>query len=417
MQSYIFGGDTGRTVEDIRRQRAVADQLRGGKPQIRTLADGINSAGRDIAAALLSRSASRKERAGTEAATQRYNDLIGSMLASPQPTASQPTIASQPLPQDEVVPGVSNTRMDAAVGGDDTRSQVAEMLLGKGYSPTVTAGLLGNIQQESNFDTSAVGDNGNSFGMAQWNGPRRHAFKAYAAEQGMDPASVEAQVGFLDHELQGSENAALQAMQGAATPEEAALIGSQKFWRPGIPHNDKRQRYAADIASLLRSPEQPAQAAQAQPAPTQPQPASAAQQPPQGGSDIAQLLMAAQDPFMSPQQQQMIGLLLQREIKEPDTMSPFQQAQMERFARQDNLAERQFQAQLDGRLNSGTSVNINNGDGLPLPKPQQGWQYIRDEQTGGVRLAPIPGGPAEREIAGAEEAATNAALVEAAVSS
>ncbi|MEO0957991.1 MAG: hypothetical protein AAFY66_05915, partial [Pseudomonadota bacterium] len=81
----------------------------------------------------------------------------------------------------------------------------------------------------------------------------------------------------------------------------------------------------------------------------------------------------------------------------------------ERFARQDNLAERRFEAQLDGRLNSGTSVNINNGDGLPLPKPQQGWQYIRDEQTGGVRLAPIPGGPAEREIAGAEEAATNAA--------
>ena len=123
------------------------------------------------------------------------------------------------------------------------------MLQGMGYKPHVAAGLVGNLMQESGWDinTGAVGDNGNSFGAVQWNGPRRRAFKAWAAQNGFPEAGLGTQIAYLDHEMKTSERGAYDALQNVKDVRSAALTGSRKFWRPGTPHNKNRMKYAQAV--------------------------------------------------------------------------------------------------------------------------------------------------------------------------
>jgi len=122
-------------------------------------------------------------------------------------------------------------------------------LLERGYEPHVAAGLVGNLMQESGvgLNPRAVGDGGNAFGIAQWNGPRRRQYMEFARRRGTDPANLDTQIAFLDHEMRNSEAAAARRIRSATTAREAALVGSREFWRPGVPHNARRAGYAQDL--------------------------------------------------------------------------------------------------------------------------------------------------------------------------
>lgn len=116
-----------------------------------------------------------------------------------------------------------------------------------GVPDVVTAGIVGNLMQESGteINPAAVGDNGNAFGAVQWNGDRMRAYKAFAERRGVDPTDYDTQVDFLLHEGKTTEKAAWDAIMQAQTPEEAARIASERFWRPGVPALDRRMAYAA----------------------------------------------------------------------------------------------------------------------------------------------------------------------------
>ena len=131
----------------------------------------------------------------------------------------------------------------------DNARNAFKMLQGMGYKPHVAAGLVGNLMQESGWDinTSAVGDNGNAFGFVQWNGPRRRAFKSWAAQNGYPETGLGTQIAYLDHEMKTSERGAYEALMKAKDVSSAAVTGSRKFWRPGLPHNKKRARYAQAV--------------------------------------------------------------------------------------------------------------------------------------------------------------------------
>lgn len=120
------------------------------------------------------------------------------------------------------------------------------LLKGKGYPDHVAAGLVGNLAQESGPDlnTQAVGDNGNAYGAGQWNGPRKRAFFEWARTNNRDATRLESQIDFLDHEMNTTERSAREAIFAAPDARSAALIASQKFWRPGDPRNKNRVRYA-----------------------------------------------------------------------------------------------------------------------------------------------------------------------------
>ena len=72
----------------------------------------------------------------------------------------------------------------------DTRDAIASQLADLGYNPTQVAGILGNLQHESGLDPNVVGDNGTSFGLAQWHSDRWNALKNFAAKNGTDPGDV-----------------------------------------------------------------------------------------------------------------------------------------------------------------------------------------------------------------------------------
>lgn len=129
---------------------------------------------------------------------------------------------------------------------------IGNELLARGYAPHIAAGILGNIQQESAFDTGAVGDNGNAFGLAQWNGPRRRAYLAFAQERSADPKDWRTQVDFLEREFKGSEARAFGKIQAAGDAETAARVASEAFWRPGIPHLDRRMAHANRFMAAYR---------------------------------------------------------------------------------------------------------------------------------------------------------------------
>lgn len=120
-----------------------------------------------------------------------------------------------------------------------------------GYDHNAAAALIGNMLQESGqrqggvFDLrpTVSGDNGNSFGSVQWNGPRRKAFFAWAKDQGLDPADIRTQARYVDVELRSTERGARSAFT-AGDPGQIAVALSDRFWRPGDPRNENRVRYA-----------------------------------------------------------------------------------------------------------------------------------------------------------------------------
>ena len=135
----------------------------------------------------------------------------------------------------------------------DNARRAYQMLSGMGYKPHIAAGLVGNLIQESgwNIDTKAVGDNGNAFGSAQWNGPRRRAYKAWASNQGLPVDGLGTQIAYLDHEMKTSERSAAQAIMGAGTVRDAAVVASNKFWRPGHPALKNRMRNAEMVLAQM----------------------------------------------------------------------------------------------------------------------------------------------------------------------
>lgn len=111
----------------------------------------------------------------------------------------------------------------------DVGAQVFQYFRAHGLSPAQSAGIVGNFQQESSLNPQSPGG-----GLDQGQGTRYH------------PGSLGHQLQAILGELQGPERGTLQALKGASSPRQAALIFSQKFERPGIPNNPARERYASE---------------------------------------------------------------------------------------------------------------------------------------------------------------------------
>jgi hypothetical protein len=90
------------------------------------------------------------------------------------------------------------------------------------------------------------------YGYMQWTGPRRRAYEAWCAKGRRDPASFEANMGFLEFELNGPEKRALAKIQAAVGLPAKTQVFMETFLRPGIPHLQGRIRAAQD-ARLLRA--------------------------------------------------------------------------------------------------------------------------------------------------------------------
>lgn len=130
-----------------------------------------------------------------------------------------------------------------------------DFYVGQGLSPAQAAGIVGNLQGESGQDInpSAISkadgrDGSDSIGVAQWNGDRAQALKAYADSKGTPWTDLNTQLEFLHRELQGPEKAAYGQLVAAKTPEQAgqAMLAFErpKNWNVEGAHPERAQ-YAA----------------------------------------------------------------------------------------------------------------------------------------------------------------------------
>lgn len=103
----------------------------------------------------------------------------------------------------ELVSSYDNSNADI----NSKRLIATKFFVENGYSPVVAAAISGNLQAESNFNTTALGDvdRGGSYGIAQWNAGagRYQKLVAFASRMQQSPDDFFLQLKFIIHELRG----------------------------------------------------------------------------------------------------------------------------------------------------------------------------------------------------------------------
>ena len=111
-----------------------------------------------------------------------------------------------------------------------------------GYPEHLLGGIGMNIADESSWDPRAEGDNGNAFGLAQWNGPRKRALFQFAAAQGKDPGDPVLQADFMHYENTHNPSE-MKAYNNALAAPDAGTAGAiwvNQWERPAKEHAQSR---------------------------------------------------------------------------------------------------------------------------------------------------------------------------------
>lgn len=125
-------------------------------------------------------------------------------------------------------------------------------------TPQQAAGIVGQLGFESeglqaiNERQPVVPGSRGGFGWAQWTGPRRRQFEAWAAQNNMDVSAPQANYGFLVHELTNTpESRALEQIRQAPDAQTAGRVFTDAFLRPGVPAYDKRASWTEKALNFI----------------------------------------------------------------------------------------------------------------------------------------------------------------------
>lgn len=241
--SFIFDSSKGETPQTIAMKRALAAQIMGGfgNRQARNVGEGIGNAfaslGQGITANVMNRRAAAGEEAGQATAGDLRQQLINSMMG-------QSSFPAAPNP--------GNTSSMATMPAGESADYIRSGLQQRGLPPHVADAFVLNMQDESGLNPGInernpiVPGSRGGFGLYQLTGPRRRAYEAFAAQRGVDPSDVDAQLDFLVTELQGPEARAAQSILSAPDTGTAAQAIVNDFLRPAPEHRQRRAaRYAA----------------------------------------------------------------------------------------------------------------------------------------------------------------------------
>ena len=109
---------------------------------------------------------------------------------------------------------------------------IAKFLMSLGYSKSNASGIAGNLYTESKYDPQAIGDNGTSFGLAQWHKSRWDKLKNWSNERGLDINLFDTQLRFIDWELNNTEKKAKSELLATNTARESAFAFAKFYERP-----------------------------------------------------------------------------------------------------------------------------------------------------------------------------------------
>lgn len=130
---------------------------------------------------------------------------------------------------------------------ENSNNDIVQFFINKGLTKTQAKGIYGNLMQESNGKLNILSKDGyNSYGLAQWTGPRKvRLFSLY----GSNP-NKQQQLEFIWTELNSTHKNALKALQNSQTVEEATKAFMDKFEKPAThaANFKARLRYANSIS-------------------------------------------------------------------------------------------------------------------------------------------------------------------------
>ncbi len=151
--------------------------------------------------------------------------------------------------------GLGNSVSAQSIGpGEKAKvSEIYQYLLGKGFTPAQAAGILGNMQVESGFDTGAYNPAEGAIGLCQWEGGRRADFETFAAKDPEHRSVTDwhLQVDFMMHELQGKESGAYVQIKAANSADAVAAAFDQYYERSSGEYRGRRVANARNIESSL----------------------------------------------------------------------------------------------------------------------------------------------------------------------
>ncbi|MEB3417549.1 phage tail tip lysozyme [Salipiger marinus] len=204
LKNAILGTDYG-TLSDVGGLEGIISRIFGGKDAPGELASAA-TAGPSVAAMTVS--------AGSVTITAGTMGFGGAAGQMPGAAANSPgsILTGGSLP-----------------GSQEVQSQVWRFFSDKGLAPHQVAAIMGNVSAESAFNPTAVGDGGTSFGLFQHHAGRGEALLNTVGGRG-GLGNVEAQLGHVWSELQGSENGVLQRLLAATNVKDAtaAFVGFER---------------------------------------------------------------------------------------------------------------------------------------------------------------------------------------------
>ena len=117
----------------------------------------------------------------------------------------------------------------------------------KGLNNNQIAGIMGNIQQESEFDTTATNDSSGAYGLFQWLGSRKTELQKYAKQKGTDVSDIMTQLEFSWNEMNSTESKTLSMLNENkySSARTIAKLFEQTYERSGGSEITKRQDYAS----------------------------------------------------------------------------------------------------------------------------------------------------------------------------
>lgn len=199
-------------------------------------------------------------RAITNAVVQSSNNQGQQVVGAINSMATQPVTVNQ---QGQGQQSGNASQGHATLTGSTNEEKIWGFLKTKGLSDEQVAGIMGNLQQESNFDPNIIEGGGHSnsatgasfnqgYGIAQWTFERKDDLEKFAKSLGKSSGDLEVQLEFLWHELNNSESEALQALKGATDVATATDLFHRKFERSADAVSDTRIGYGQDIYNKLK---------------------------------------------------------------------------------------------------------------------------------------------------------------------
>ena len=140
----------------------------------------------------------------------------------------------------------SNITTIRRVLNQQSNNFIVDYFVSKGLTRNQAKGIYGNLMQESRGNIKAVSSDGNnSYGLAQWTGPRKQKlFSMY----GPNPTARQ-QLDFLWWELNNTHKDALTSLKRTSTVSDATRVFMDQFERPhkNYANFSKRLKYANSI--------------------------------------------------------------------------------------------------------------------------------------------------------------------------